>query len=386
MNGRECIEAAFEGGCSDRFGAVICYPGIFYRDHIHAFNRTPWWYGQSPDLGQQLIKARELTVVTGLDWYGCHEVHDRHRRSQLHIRLEGERVLLFDEDTGEQQELTPPQPGGTTSPPPTLDRLPETEKELDALFLADESPAATSPNRDGSMDWVESVATNMVETYPIAHVSSPLWSTYGKWGYEGLMLMAASHPELLFRAGRHRLVQCLPRLARLASAGCRAIWIEECLIDQINPQQYAAINLPILQDLCAAIRASGMRSIYYYCGNPWNRLDHILATGADALSFEESKKGFDIDIEDVVRAVDGRAVVLGNLDAYGVLEQGGDEALAHEVGRQLHAGRRNRGRFIMSTGSPVTPDTPVERVRRYCDLVHAGAAYRCPQTEAALMA
>lgn len=40
-----------------------------------------------------------------------------------------------------------------------------------------------------------------------------------------------------------------------------------------------------------------------------------------------------------------------------------------ELARQIAAGRRNNGRFIMSLGSPVNPETPVERVRLYCDLV-----------------
>ena len=34
------------------------------------------------------------------------------------------------------------------------------------------------------------------------------------------------------------------------------------------------------------------------------------------------------------------------------------------------AGRKNGGRFVMSLGSPVTPETPVARVRLYTDLVH----------------
>ena len=45
------------------------------------------------------------------------------------------------------------------------------------------------------------------------------------------------------------------------------------------------------------------------------------------------------------------------------------EAVRREVARQLRAGEANQGRFVMSLGSPVTPGTPVERVRRYCELV-----------------
>ena len=96
----------------------------------------------------------------------------------------------------------------------------------------------------------------------------------------------------------------------------------------------------------------------------------ILSLGADALSLEESKKNFAIDIEDVVERVQGRCTVLGNLDAVDVLQNGSEEELQAEIARQIAAGRRNGSRFIMSLGSPVTPGTPVERVRSYCDLVH----------------
>ena len=83
-----------------------------------------------------------------------------------------------------------------------------------------------------------------------------------------------------------------------------------------------------------------------------------------------SKKSFSIDIEDVVDRVQGRCTVLGNLDAVGVLEQADEEHLRAEIARQIAAGRRNGSRFIMSLGSPVTPGTPAERVRLYCDLAH----------------
>ena len=142
------------------------------------------------------------------------------------------------------------------------------------------------------------------------------------------------------------------------------------MTDMISPRAYAALNLPFLQQLVAAIRAAGMWSIHYFCGNPAGKWDHLLAAGADALSFEESKKGFVIDIEEVVARTGGRCAVLGNLDAVGLLQNGSEGQLRAEIARQIAAGRRNGSRFIMSLGSPVTPETPVERVRLYCDLAH----------------
>jgi len=152
--------------------------------------------------------------------------------------------------------------------------------------------------------------------------------------------------------------------------GAAGVWLEECLTDMISPAMFAEMNVPLVADLVAAIRAAGMHSIYYYCGNPHDRLDLLLSAGADALALEESKKHFSIDIEDIVDRVQGRCTILGNLDAIHLLEHGSEPELRAEVARQLAAGRRNGSRFIMSIGSPVTPGTPVEKVRLYCDLVH----------------
>ena len=100
-----------------------------------------------------------------------------------------------------------------------------------------------------------------------------------------------------------------------------------------------------------------MAAIYYYCGNPAPVWGAILSLPYDALSLEESKKGFRIDIEEVVDRVGGRACVLGNLDAITLLEHGSEEALRAEIGRQISPGEevprdRPRPRSILSAYSP----------------------------------
>jgi uroporphyrinogen-III decarboxylase len=84
----------------------------------------------------------------------------------------------------------------------------------------------------------------------------------------------------------------------------------------------------------------------------------------------DEREGFVIDIEEIVRRVRGRCAVLGNLDAIDLLSNGSEAQLRAEISRQIAAGRQNDSRFVMSIGSPVTPKTPIERVRLYCDLVH----------------
>ncbi len=50
-----------------------------------------------------------------------------------------------------------------------------------------------------------------------------------------------------------------------------------------------------------------------------------------------------------------------------VLERGTDDELDAEIRRQVAAGRAARG-LVISTASPITPGTPLARVRRFLDL------------------
>ena len=126
----------------------------------------------------------------------------------------------------------------------------------------------------------------------------------------------------------------------------------------------------MIQAMVEEIRALKMHSIYYFCGDPKGKLDLILATGANAISLEESKKGFTIDIQEVVKFVDGRCTLLGNLDAINLLPDASESELREALVYQIEAGWMNKGRFIMSVGSPITPGTTQEQVRLYTDLTH----------------
>ncbi len=183
--------------------------------------------------------------------------------------------------------------------------------------------------------------------------------------------MIATRPDLVKHACRRFLTASIRAVREAASLGAAGIWLEECFTDMISPEAFASLNIPFLGPLVQEIRAAGLKSIYYFCGNPAGKWDQLISVGADALALEESKKNFVIDIEEVVARVQGRCTVLGNLDAMGILQDGPEEQLRAEISRQIAAGQRNGNRFIMSLGSPVTPGTSVKRVRLYCDLVQA---------------
>jgi uroporphyrinogen-III decarboxylase len=247
---------------------------------------------------------------------------------------------------------------------------PDTPEAIEAAFAPFVDVPPDGAWTEGRDDLARRLLDEFGDThFPLRGVSSPLWRCYRLWGFEGMMERVSTRPGLIEHACRRALKIGIETVHEAAALGAAGLWIEECFTDMISPGAFAALNVPFVRELVEAIRAEGMKSIYYFCGDPTGKWEHLLSVGADALSLEESKKGFVIDIEDAVTRVAGRCTVLGNLDAIGILQNGSDDWLRAEISRQLAAGRRNGSRFIMSLGSPVTPETPVERVRLYCDLV-----------------
>jgi hypothetical protein len=374
MTGRERFLAAFGPAGSEESGVVAAYESLIIRDKFAQITDLPWWSADRSELAQAFARA------TGIEWLLVEPGPSREERARRRYEHDADGVWLVDQVAGTRDRLVEPMPGGTNTAvarsihgdaagPPT------TEAAVDRLVPLEPAFDATRFRAEGRHDDAAAVrATTDLILY--GHVKSPVWSFYGVFGFEPMMELLGGNEGLASYAGRRVLHNVVQRIGAIAALGADAVWIEDCMTDQISPGLFARVNLPLVQQVVAQIRAAGMRSVYYYCGNPNDRFEEILGTGADAIHFEEGKKGFTIDIADVARRVDGRCVIFGNLDAIGILEHGSDEVLRSEIARQLESGHRNGNRFVMSTGSPVTPGTPLERVRRYTDLVRELAGGR----------
>lgn len=329
----------------------------------------PWWTVYDPNPEVQLRSITEQNAAVGFDWYGFGPGAGREEQQAVSIVVEGEQAFRLDRRTGEKTLLEPPVVGGT------LKVLQENYPVIDDLAAFLEAHVVQGTPFQGLAPGEDDLPRLMMASpYGQTHfayysVSAALWGVSSVMGYEQFFAFLASDPEPIFAAARRDLYNSIQRVKAAAAAGCHGVWIEDCMMDMIGPERYAKYNLPLVQELAQAIRDAGMKSMYYFCGNPWPVMDLLLETGADALGLEESKKGFDIDIEDVVARVNGRMTVLGNLDAIDLLEHGSLDDLRREVARQLDAGRRNQGRFIMSTGSPITPGTNLTRLHEYISLV-----------------
>jgi hypothetical protein len=375
MTGRQKIESALSSDGTKEIPAVICYEGIYIRDHWEELTSCPWWYQYATDIESQMQWRRDAINRTGQDWFYLPFFNSIDQRMNVYIAVAEDGIYRYNDKTGEKYKLEKPQIAGWSTSGEVHsyhpNRLIETTEEIDNLIYVPKNFDPRFSIANGRDDLAKQLLSEFGnELYPICHASSPLWQTYSIWGFEGMMTMIANKPDIVKHACERLLIQQIHIIQQYALLGASGVWIEECMTDMISPKAFAELNVPFLQRLVEEIRKVGMKSIYYYCGNPYGKWEHIFSIGADAISLEESKKGFVIDIEDVVDKAQGKCAVLGNLDAINLMPNGEKDDLKKEIKRQINAGKRNSNRFIMSIGSPVTPETSVERVRLYCDLVH----------------
>jgi hypothetical protein len=372
---RDKVQAALSEQGTPEIPAVLCYDWIYFRDRWYELTPYPWWYRDLPSLDHQVEWYGQALDSTGQDWFSLPLFYTHEEQASLTVDARADGVYLVDGRSGQARVLREPIVGGWPAsdrlPEPLQRVLPNVPEEIDAVL---ESPAGTQwldARNNGRLGLARRLAGEFGSgLYPIYEMSSPLWGGFDLWGFEGWMTMIARRPDLVEHACHRFYDRSVAQVQMATSMGAAGIWVDEPMADQISPKAFEVLGVPFMRALVQEIRANNMSSIYYFCGDPAGRWDQILSIEADGLGFEESKKGFMIDLEDVVARVQGQRTLLGNLDAIGILEKGSDEELRDELTRQLEAGRKNDNRFIMSMGSPVTPGTPVERVRLYCDLVH----------------
>lgn len=196
VTGRQKVEAAFSKDGTRQIPAVICYEGIFVRDHWRQISSYPWWYRQVPDIECQLLWRREVISKTGQDWFKLPFFYSEEERRSLSIEVRSEGVFRIDKRTGKEYRLTEPQVGGEPHDPQP-DHPAETPDEIDAAippdWLADHyAESVAGAGRDA-------LASQLLkefggDLYPICSEYSPLSLCYDLWGFEGIMINIATRP------------------------------------------------------------------------------------------------------------------------------------------------------------------------------------------------
>lgn len=201
------------------------------------------------------------------------------------------------------------------------------------------------------------------EIYLRCEAGTPYWNTYTVLGFERMMTAMHQEPELFRYVMARKHAQRIELLKGFAAAGVPGVWVEECLAsaDLISKYTYETFVYPTTCAYLEAIKALGLDRILYFCGDVLPRLPWLRRLPINALVVEESKKGFSVSIEEVIREVDGTCCVFGNVDSVNTVQLGGVEEIRREVERQLDLGQAARG-FVLCQGSPFPLETDPEKV------------------------
>jgi len=223
-------------------------------------------------------------------------------------------------------------------------------------------PESRDIEEAGHLELARRLLAEVGETYALCWLTgSPYTAGYAHLGFQGLMLAMREQPEVLLAIAEAQLEVLLAWATAVRNAGVQVVFVEEwaCGADLISPEHYRTFAWPFERELCRELRRLGFRTVFYFCGAIDDRLAELSGLEADALAFEESKKGWRVDIGEVRGTAGPERCLFGNLDVVRVRD-GDREALRRDVRRQIDAAGSKA--FVTSIGSPLTLDTPPHKV------------------------
>lgn len=203
-------------------------------------------------------------------------------------------------------------------------------------------------------------------------IDTPFSFLYDLLGFRGMMVKTHRRPELVKFLLESILEQSIEFIKLFNRVGVHGVYVEEVFTsaDLISPETYNEFVFPYNQKFLEEIRNVGLQSVLYVCGDIMPRITQIGKLDPDAFAFEESKKGFEVDIENVVNELGDSNCIFGNLDA---MEFGGDQGtekeMAEEVRRQIEIGKSAQS-FIVSNGSPFPLETDPRVIDKMIEVAH----------------
>ncbi|MBM3476462.1 MAG: hypothetical protein FJX75_24585 [Armatimonadetes bacterium] len=370
MSPRERLLAALKGGRPSVQPVAPLYMTLYLAGPRHEARARRWRaYAEAAGGAVEVTHATYLEVELGVwwdgyrlfadlpDWLAAPVVSGRGAVEDCAVEVTAE-GCFWRSPNGSGWQLDTP----FTNMAPPVWEIGEGPRTVDDV--AARMPVS-DPERllgSGAYTLVEGLRGEIGETHALHwSVSAPYPAAYNQLGFSGLMIAMREQPELVTAIAERSLANSVAHATAARNAGLDVVFIEEwaCSGDLISPTDYLRFAWPFERDLCSELKRLGFRSVFYFCGPLEDRLSKLEELEADALAFEESKKGWTIDIGEVRRRIGPERCLFGNLDAVKLRDLPA-QALRQEVWRLIEAGGPQA--FVTSHGSPVTLDTPPAKV------------------------
>jgi hypothetical protein len=371
MAPKQLVYAAFEGIPADRMAVSVPYTFLYYMDHFAELTGRPqwelkkWYYAPLDEylsVCREMIEAAPFDILqppplASVEERADVEFVERNGIPLLHRKREDVYEPLIVSESGHAVESAINEECYVFDEADMRERL---------QFDSAEKMIASGANdhldvfvREFGNDWFI-LTGGVIGTFYMCHHYV---------GMTNLLEMVLTQPSFVHMMSKRILEYNIEMIRRYAAADGDAIYIDDAMAtsDLISRAHYEEFCLPYVSDMVREIHHLGHKAILIYFGGIADRLEEIVSTGADALVMETSMKGYTNDIEEIATRIGSRMTLFGNIDPIRIVQDGTDEELAAEIEKQAKAGRMARG-FVMSTGSPLTPSTPLVRVKRFIEL------------------
>lgn len=183
------------------------------------------------------------------------------------------------------------------------------------------------------------------------------------FGFEKAMEKMAVEPELfIYVCDRYAAGDEL-RMQQLADAGAEAVFVADgwASCDIISPDMVRKFAIPYQKSIIGAAHKAGLKVILWNEGDILPILDQEADLEMDGFAFEQPRKGIELTVSKVRQVFGNKRCLLGNLDSELLLLRNDCDEITQSVNAMIRQSGKGSP-FIMSTGSPVASDIPVEAV------------------------
>jgi len=332
------------------------YTGFWYAPKLLGLKISDY------SLGSNKLRAKILLAAQkrhGYDWILAGTGHTHDWRKNVDIKDIGDRYIVKAKKPGWQlggwwyNEWVAPKDDAPyyESGYLKIEDVPELEiNDSDSIL------------RGGELEQVEIISKHVGDEVLVANnIGAPFGDAAFYVGLQEWILALYRKPRLAEKAMEWCLSSELEWAKALVEAGAEALYMEEiwASTDIISPSLYEKFAFPYERLQIEKLRKLGVPLILSFCGNPMPIIDKIIETKPDAHHFEESKKGFIIDIFKIREKLRGKTCFFEPFDAINLLPSGDLEAIRKSV-IEIVTGTAGGGGVVLGTGCPLMKDTSPE--------------------------
>jgi len=199
------------------------------------------------------------------------------------------------------------------------------------------------------------------------NVGAPGMLAFGSERYQESLMALYDYPEGVKRLVWRRYEAALEPAKAFARVGVHGWLISEDMAgaDTFSPRMYQEILYPADCWFFEQISRLGLVPMVYFCGDVRPLVSLIRDSGAHGLLIEDNRKTFAFDLVQMVKELQGKVCLFGNIDTTDLLLRGRPSEVELAVRQQLAAAEY--GPFVVANGSPLAPGTPPENVQAMVD-------------------